>query len=705
MDRTYLVEEFYLKARAKAPNQTVSFLQDLGRLQTQGCPFEEGRKILLRLLGKCRWHQSYDAQNSWEYVASGIENMFYVMKKNKDYVSAPKEADKRRDFYQKLAKGFLFLGEHLKQEYLKDRIGKKELYACLELIGDGGHACAGRWRLVLEEMFKGLSNPSKDLASKDAQKQDVLYNHMKILLDKARVIEANRLAEDFVQYHYPYLDPADKLHYMNFFKRVLNDEKDYHLPIIREEDSYLKDDTGHKTKMAMEFLTLKNLDEDVVLRFMKVFQEELQQDSALYEALVDHGVRMYKKEGASSAYEDVVEFLSQKVFEGETRKAKHDTVEELLLEKGFVGKRQRTVAPKEIIQRIRLIEWDLLNQLLKKLPPEATQGEDFKREMQRIAIPLFFVLMDSIKKGRLSLAKLFIENGANVKGQDIFGNTPLLESAKKGNVGLIECLLEQGADAKAKNLEGKTAMHFAAQSGDTKTLNLLLQAGVLINEVDKRGKTPILMAAESGHSHVVQWLLERGADPQLADNKARTPLFMSAYHGHAEIAQILLDHGAKQNRPETFGTAEIRIASLGGHLEIVKRLWEAGVDIDHKNHMKETPLMFAAHYGQVPTVRFLLDKGADVNAQSLRGWTPLIVAAKNGREDIVEILLKQGADTRIKDKDGNHAMKIAKQQGYPQIAKRIGEEEKERMRAKIEKRGCGVFGACFKRQDKENLEI
>jgi ankyrin repeat protein len=54
---------------------------------------------------------------------------------------------------------------------------------------------------------------------------------------------------------------------------------------------------------------------------------------------------------------------------------------------------------------------------------------------------------------------LFLKNGADINGIDMYGETPLHYAYMQGNKKIIDLLLKKGADMNIKNKQGKIPKH------------------------------------------------------------------------------------------------------------------------------------------------------------------------------------------------------------------------------------------------------
>ena len=75
------------------------------------------------------------------------------------------------------------------------------------------------------------------------------------------------------------------------------------------------------------------------------------------------------------------------------------------------------------------------------------------------------------------VAKVLIDNGADIKAKDEYGHTALHMAASEGRIELAKVLIGNGADINVKDQNGHTALYEATRSGHTEIVNLLKAAG------------------------------------------------------------------------------------------------------------------------------------------------------------------------------------------------------------------------------------
>ena len=222
-------------------------------------------------------------------------------------------------------------------------------------------------------------------------------------------------------------------------------------------------------------------------------------------------------------------------------------------------------------------------------------------------------LIWAISKGYHGVAKLLLDNGADVTDRDNAGNgllalTSLLDSqdlddlSNKNNAkDIMQLLFQYGADVNDQNIRnGETAlMHYvsknereeevqlllsndaavdiearnqttalmiSAVNGVTSAARQLIDAGAKIDRSDKSGETPLFKACSLGYTSVVELLLERRANPSISAMHFQTPLMIAAYHGHQDIVSQLVARGVHVGISDKHGFTASEYALKGGHI-------------------------------------------------------------------------------------------------------------------------------------------
>jgi ankyrin repeat protein len=207
----------------------------------------------------------------------------------------------------------------------------------------------------------------------------------------------------------------------------------------------------------------------------------------------------------------------------------------------------------------------------------------------------------------LRIAQLLLDAGADVNAVDWWGQTPLwaavdvrnLELGRDGNerqvrdeaLALIERLLAAGANPNARTREYPHERRF-----------ILVVVGS-VAWVDLTGQTPFLRAAAAGDVEVMRLLLAHGADPNIATDAGTTPLMVAA--------------GVNWAVAETFDLGNEAL------LEAVKLAHSLGNDVNAVNSMGVAAIHGAANRGANDVIEYLAANGARLDIADEQGRTPL----------------------------------------------------------------------------------
>lgn len=154
-------------------------------------------------------------------------------------------------------------------------------------------------------------------------------------------------------------------------------------------------------------------------------------------------------------------------------------------------------------------------------------------------------------KGNLAMVKALVAAGADVDGQNAYGDTAFIIAGNflKATSGaedqktvrdIRRFLLESGMDSNQSNQFGVTAFAGLADQGDIELMELALRRGAKVNHRSKEtGYTALMLAAASGRLEAMRWLLAHGADPDLKSKKGQTALDAATLSKKPEAARLL----------------------------------------------------------------------------------------------------------------------------------------------------------------------
>jgi ankyrin repeat protein len=217
-------------------------------------------------------------------------------------------------------------------------------------------------------------------------------------------------------------------------------------------------------------------------------------------------------------------------------------------------------------------------------------------------------LVEAISNGHLTLAKYFLDHGADPNPASLSGLTalyatidvqwapkawfpqPSTDQEKVGYLELMKALLDKGANVNAQVGEklwfrsftndytwvdpaGATAFWRAAQSSDTAAMKLLVQYKADPKMANKSGETPLQAAAGIGWAanwsvnaptpfvDAVKYCVELGNDVNAADNSGYTALHGAAYLGDNDMINYLVSKGAKTDVKSKAGDSVADLAN------------------------------------------------------------------------------------------------------------------------------------------------
>lgn len=297
-------------------------------------------------------------------------------------------------------------------------------------------------------------------------------------------------------------------------------------------------------------------------------------------------------------------------------------------------------------------------------------------------------LYAAVELGRLSLVKLLLRKGANVKFM-LNGETSLIYIAcKQGHLQILKELVSavnERSFISISKKNGMTPLHVAAQNGNISVCEYLLENKfVSVSAVSDSGSSALHLATYQKRESVIECLLRFGACVDLPDDQGWTPIHVASQNGNREILKLLVDGRLLPNSSlivemraivrELIGAEHVPTndedinETSANHVTAIRDPFFttlAGIDwftanlatlpmevvrILRMNRRKEDgylPLMVSCRSGVESSVtECLLEFGANPHSQLPEGITPLMIASKNGRLQHVDVLT-----SRLEKKD------------------------------------------------------
>lgn len=163
-------------------------------------------------------------------------------------------------------------------------------------------------------------------------------------------------------------------------------------------------------------------------------------------------------------------------------------------------------------------------------------------------------------EGHYAIAKILIDNGAEINARDKFDETSLHEAARYGKTEIVKLLVEHNADINALNKDNKTPLFASTEVYDAGTsqdvIKVLLDAGAGITMT-------IFEAARIGDTKRVEQMLKK--NPELINSRDIswedfTPLLHATDTKSVDMVELLLSKGADINAHDTCGHTPLLLA-------------------------------------------------------------------------------------------------------------------------------------------------
>ncbi|KAI0548121.1 hypothetical protein F4679DRAFT_552030 [Xylaria curta] len=223
----------------------------------------------------------------------------------------------------------------------------------------------------------------------------------------------------------------------------------------------------------------------------------------------------------------------------------------------------------------------------------------------------------SLNKSKAS--RNLIEQGTRLEISDVTLKEALGPAASRGRVEMAKLLLNKGADPNASRGKYGGALGVAACWNNVEMAQLLLDKGADPNASGGYYESPLGTAASRGHVDIAQLLLDKGADPNASGGYHDSPLATAACRGHVDMAQLLLDKGADPNAlGDKYGSA-LGAAANHGKVEMAQFLLDKGADVNLIGGIYGTPLGNAINSWldtRLDMIQLLLSRGADIELLS-----------------------------------------------------------------------------------------
>lgn len=280
------------------------------------------------------------------------------------------------------------------------------------------------------------------------------------------------------------------------------------------------------------------------------------------------------------------------------------------------------------------------------------------------------LVVEAIKKERVTFARFLIENSVNLNVADSEGNSPLVMVVKQTVPDLLPALLARGLSVETRDASGKTLMQISHQNimarltpARAKLFRALLDAGANPNTLSASGRPMLFEQSESGRYTQVNDLLEKGADFNTRDKTGNLVIHTTAQRNQLGTMKLVAAKFADINVTGDSGNTAAHFAARAGGTGILKLLKDRGANFELKNNLGETPLSVAIGRQDPATTRALIALGVSLSDEGRS--TPLMMeiaksGAVNGKTvELLTVLKKAGANLNTANRFGNNALSYA----------------------------------------------
>ncbi|KKT23944.1 MAG: hypothetical protein UW09_C0001G0007 [candidate division TM6 bacterium GW2011_GWF2_43_87] len=133
----------------------------------------------------------------------------------------------------------------------------------------------------------------------------------------------------------------------------------------------------------------------------------------------------------------------------------------------------------------------------------------------------------AIRLKQPKVVAFLIENGADLKKEDINGETPLYTAATCGNCAMVALLVGKGANINAKTKAGDTPLHGAVRCKKVEIVDFLFWNGANLHVKNKEGDTALHIAVKNKSEKLAEFLVEKGASVHDKDLYGNTAISVS----------------------------------------------------------------------------------------------------------------------------------------------------------------------------------
>jgi len=168
----------------------------------------------------------------------------------------------------------------------------------------------------------------------------------------------------------------------------------------------------------------------------------------------------------------------------------------------------------------------------------SAKGDDY-RERKIVCRSL---LQKAATMGKVCFLEQAVCGHCNIDAVVKNGKAPLHLASELGRVEIARLLLDHGADVNNRRGAAQMPLHFAAMHGHVEIVRLLIDRGADINAPTQASFAPLHIAVTARWREVVELLLERGANPESVNSKSIQPIDIAREIGRQDLVELIERH-------------------------------------------------------------------------------------------------------------------------------------------------------------------
>jgi len=248
-----------------------------------------------------------------------------------------------------------------------------------------------------------------------------------------------------------------------------------------------------------------------------------------------------------------------------------------------------------------------------------------------------------INKNRPDKVTKLINRGKDVNARDYLDRTPLLYSLQKDRLSISKMLISAGANIKLNDQAKNGCLHYAIQhSSNDDIVNELIDMGANLEMANDNLYTPFHFSLHYKCPHLSLILLDMGADYGKTTLNGRNSIHHAVTSGCREMVEKLISLGVDYDASDDHGDTPFMLALKLDWRDISTMLMEMGAKADIANVSGYTPIYFAVKNEDDKMFDQLISQGVPVDVPA-DGITPVVAAAKQGNTYFTKELLRNGA--------------------------------------------------------------